>query len=434
MSETPTTIYDLLPYQKRFLEDKSRFRLGLWSRQSGKSFTTALDAVLDCLAKPNTLWVCLSAGERQSLEWMQKAKLHCEAAGVAAELVGDKVEADIARLTINFPTNGSRIIGLPARPQTARGYSGNVILDEFAFHEDSRAIWRALVPTITRGYRLVVLSTPNGQGNMFHALCTGPEGAAFAKHTVTIEDAARQGLKVNLAELQAAIDPDGWRQEYLCQFLDEAGALLTYELISGCEIQDAAPWDAAQDTAPIYVGMDIGRKRDLSVIWLLERLGDVLWTRQVKVMEKTPFRDQLDVLSAILRHPRVVRCCIDSTGIGAMLAEEAQRIYGQYKVEAVNFSGPVKAELAMPMLRAFQDRTVRIPQAREIRDDLHKIRKITTASGNIRFEADRDDAGHADRFWALALALHSAATTQAAGYFQPQTFGSHESHNEEIAV
>jgi phage FluMu gp28-like protein len=180
--------------------------------------------------------------------------------------------------------------------------------------------------------------------------------------------------------------------------------------------------------------MDIGRKRDLSVIWLLERIGDVLWTRQVKVMEKTPFRDQLDVLSAILRNPRVVRCCIDSTGIGAMLAEEAQRLYGQYKVEAVNFSGPVKAELAMPMLRAFQDRTVRIPQAREIRDDLHKIRKTTTAAGNIRFEADRDDAGHADRFWALALGLHAAATTRAAGYFQPQTFGGTESHSEEIAV
>lgn len=402
----PGTIYDLLSYQKALLADTSRYRLGLWSRQTGKSFTTALDAVLDCIATPNTLWVCLSAGERQSLEWMEKAKLHCEAAGVAAELVGDRIDADIARLTIRF-ANGSRIVGLPARPQTARGYSGNVILDEFAFHEDSRAIWRALMPTITRGYRLTVLSTPNGQGNMFHALATGPDGAAFTKHKVTIEDAAAAGLAVNIDELREAIDPDGWRQEYMCEFLDEAGSLLTYEMIERCE---AAECPAAPGAGPLYLGMDIGRKRDLTAIWIVERVGDVYRTAALRILEKTPFREQLEVLSDYLRNPRVLRACIDSTGVGAMLAEEAQRTFGDYRVENVTFTMAVKSDLAMPMLAAFQDRAVRIPQSREIREDLHKIRKITTAAGNVRYLADRDEAGHADRFWALALALHAGKT------------------------
>ena len=60
------SVYTLLPYPKRFLEDKSRFKIGLFSRQTGKSFCTSLDAVLDSISHPKSLWICLSAGERQS--------------------------------------------------------------------------------------------------------------------------------------------------------------------------------------------------------------------------------------------------------------------------------------------------------------------------------------------------------------------------------
>jgi hypothetical protein len=33
-----------------------------------------------------------------------------------------------------------------------------------------------------------------------------------------------------------------------------------------------------------------------------------------------------------------------------------------------------------------------------------------TAAGNPRFDADRDDTGHADEFWADALATHAAGS------------------------
>ena len=96
--------------------------------------------------------------------------------------------------------------------------------------------------------------------------------------------------------------------------------------------------------------------------------------------------------------------------MGMMLAEYAQDRFGKYRVEAVNFSGPVKAELAMPLRASFEDRTIRIASDPEIREDLHKIRKTTTAAGNIRYEGERDDAGHSDRFWALALARHAKSS------------------------
>ena len=39
----------LYPYQRRYLADDARFKAGMWSRQTGKTFTTTLEAVLDVL-------------------------------------------------------------------------------------------------------------------------------------------------------------------------------------------------------------------------------------------------------------------------------------------------------------------------------------------------------------------------------------------------
>ena len=41
--------------------------------------------------------------------------------------------------------------------------------------------------------------------------------------------------------------------------------------------------------------------------------------------------------------------------------------------------------------------------------DLHSVEKQVTAAGNVRYAAPRSEGSHADRFMALALALHAAA-------------------------
>ena len=69
-----------------------------------------------------------------------------------------------------FPHNRSRIIGLPANPDTARGYTGHIVLDEFAFHGDAHKIYAACFPIITRGYSIEVISTPNGTAGKFYEI------------------------------------------------------------------------------------------------------------------------------------------------------------------------------------------------------------------------------------------------------------------------
>ena len=79
----------------------------------------------------------------------------------------------------------------------------------------------------------------------------------------------------------------------------------------------------------------------------------------------------------------------------------------------MSFTTQVKEALAYPLRGAMEDRKLRIPDDARIRADLRKVQKQVTAAGNIRFVAESTPDGHADRFWALALALHAGSSPRA---------------------
>jgi phage FluMu gp28-like protein len=133
------------------------------------------------------------------------------------------------------------------------------------------------------------------------------------------------------------------------------------------------------------------------------------FVREVKVMERTPFRAQKDVLWSYLELPALRRACIDESGIGMQMAEEAVGDFGRHRVEPVHFTNSVKEEMAYAFRRVVEEKTLVLPQSQALREDLHSIKKSTTSAGNIRFEVQGATDGHADRFWAGALAEHAAS-------------------------
>ena len=74
-----------LPYQRQWMLDHSRFKIGLWARQTGKDFTCAAEAVFDCILHPKTTWLILASGERQALESFAKAKDWAEICNASIE-------------------------------------------------------------------------------------------------------------------------------------------------------------------------------------------------------------------------------------------------------------------------------------------------------------------------------------------------------------
>lgn len=413
----------LFSYQRRWVQDDARFKIAMFARQCGKTFTSTLELVLDCLRAEaegrRARWVILSRGERQAREAMNEGvKLHLRALQGAFKEYEQPFDANIRSLEVELP-GGSRITALPANPDTARGFSANVLLDEFAFHQDSRAIWKALFPVISKpGLKLRVISTPNGKGNKFYELMTGRDDG-WHRYTTDIYQAVKDGLPRDIEELRrGAGDEDLWRQEFELQWLDEASSWLSFELITGCEHSHAGiPEHYAG--GPCYVGVDIAARNDLFVIWVLEQVGDVLWTREVITRRRASFAEQDLLKDDVFRRYRVMRMCEDQTGMGEKPVEDDQRRFGTSRVEGVLFTAANKLTLATHGKEAFEDRKLRIPEGDSaLRADLHKLKKITSETGAPRFVADSDSTGHADRTWAAFLAIHAASSPAATIEFQ----------------
>lgn len=406
----------LLPYQRRWFLDRSRFKIGLQARQTGKTFGTTLEIVDDCFEAyargARERWVILSRGERQAREAMEEGiKRHAKAYEMSfQESEYDWSDGDGPKykaLEVTLP-GGSRITALPANPDTARGFSANVFLDEFAFHQDSRAIWAALFPVISRpGLKLRITSTPNGRNNKFFELWSGKDDT-WSRHKVTIYDAVKDGLNRDVKQMREALgDEELWAQEFECEFIDGASAWLTHEQIANAEDERAGKPELYSG-GPCYVGVDIARRRDLFVIWVCELVGDVLWTREVITRQNITFAEQDRLLDDAFHRYRIVRAAMDQTGMGEKPVEDAQRRYGS-TVEGVLLTGARGLIVATAARRRFEDKKVKTPAGDQaIRSDLRQVQKEVSATGAPRVVTPREEGKHADRAWAAFLCLAAA--------------------------
>lgn len=441
----PDTMF--LPYQRRWILDDSRIKLMEKSRQIGMSWSTAYRLVRNLSKKDAQydVWVS-SRDDIQARLFLEDCKAFVGVVKAVAKDLGEQVidEKKNSAYVVQF-ANGKRINSMSSNPDAQAGKRGTRVLDEFALHPDQRKLYAIAYPGITWGGQMEMISTHRGSHSLFNELVEEVKHKGNPKkislHTVTLQDALDAGFLAKLqSKLPAAdermemdeadyynmvrsecVDEEQFLQEYMCIPADDASAFLSYELITGCEYAATDNWEQPLDDAKgnLYVGVDVGRDHDLTVIWVVEKLGDVYHTRKVIEMRGETFEAQEAELYEVLSLPQVRRCCIDASGIGRQFAERAEKRFGSYKVEQVKFTAPVKEELAYPLRAAFEDRTIRIPGSQEIRADLRGVKKETTAAGNIRFTADRGTNGHSDRFWAVALAVHAGKDLNGPAFAAP---------------
>ncbi len=588
----------LRPYQQAIFDDRSSGILILhWSRQIGKSFTLAAWAVDRLLTRPGRLVTVLSNSRENGAEFVAKCAEVCHLNGTEYESVDKSqgVRFQNMRMEVRIRAQGKtgRIKVLAANPRTARGFSGDLILDEFAFHEDGAAIWEAAEPILASSpdFLCRIASTGNGRHNLFYRMVsevgsdrwadrqakpapslivrssqrddptngtqpsqvqvalpkddpTRSEGAwlkrssqrddptngtqpsqvqvalpkddptrsegswlkrssqrddptngtqpsqvqvalpkddptrsegswlkrssqrddptsGFPVSRITRTQAHEMGVAIydpntrepiTPVEARAqALDKRAYDQNYECAFADENLTLLSHELISAAE-RDGVGFICEQDwscpssgshpptfslthsldflrscTGPLFVGFDVGRKVDLSVITVMEDLNGLKIVRGILRMQDMRLPEQQERLGEICRLPKFRRAAIDMTGLGLGLFEYAQKQFGSSRIHGINFSTTVPATravalegrkretvrvteaLAMELLQVYEDRRIRHPADGRLRDDLRKPEKITTPGGRVSIAATRDEAGHADHFWSFALAVEAAS-------------------------
>jgi phage FluMu gp28-like protein len=162
------------------------------------------------------------------------------------------------------------------------------------------------------------------------------------------------------------------------------------------------------------MGIDFGRRHDLTVAWTLRQVGDIQQSVEVLEMERTATPEQVERLRPRLRRAR--RVCLDYTGPGIGLGDFLAKEFGLWdparhkfgKIELCTFSNTLKLEIFSKLRMTFEKRGVRVPVSRVIREDLHSLNRVSSPTGQLTYRAPHSADGHADRCTALALALRAA--------------------------
>ncbi len=212
------------PQQARALDLTHRRIAVNCSRQWGKSTTAAVRARYHAIHNPHSETIIVAPYQRQSAELLRKITR------LAAQLPKLRFRSDGANRHALQAPNGARILALPGKEESIRGFSkvSLLIVDEAAYVPDS--LYYAVRPFLAASPNasLLLMSTPNGDSGFFHHEWT--HGQGWTRITVMAPDCPRIPATF-LAEEQATMPANIFRQEYMCEFLSHQSAVFNRDLV-----------------------------------------------------------------------------------------------------------------------------------------------------------------------------------------------------------
>lgn len=360
----------------------------------------------------------------------------------------------IKSFRIDF-ASGHKILALSSAPRSIRGRQGLIRIDEGAFHNDLEELLGAGLPLTILGSRVVVISTHKGVDNAFNKLIQEIQSGERLGHVLTIPFglAIEQGLYERIATIKGwelTLEAKGtWIQkiykllgrkaaeELDCIPSKSAGKWLAFDLIvraqddtapiirlklsdkfafrpdpdreafiaAWCD-RELKPWLSQLSRSQLGIGGDYARYSDLSVIWLLQEIGNRSWrTPFVVEMRNVPFTEQLFVWSYIIRHVRPLlqwRAKADAHGSGGTLVERLQQLFGRALIEAVKALAPWWMAEGTPLHSRFEDGRILVPKHPDIATELRMVEvingapRVPEARAKETEEAEADDTGAFD--------------------------------------
>jgi hypothetical protein len=200
------------PWQESVLTSGSKRQLLNCSRQSGKSTTAAAKALHTALYAPGSLVLMVSPSLRQSTELYRKWQELAE----SLPLVPSMREDTKTSATLD---NGSRVISLPSREATVRGYSA---VDLLLFDEASRVddqLYGATRPMVAvSDGAIIAMSTPWGRRGWWHS-AWADGGDRWERTLVTAYDVPRIS-RAFLEDERLSLPPLFFQSEYECIFTE----------------------------------------------------------------------------------------------------------------------------------------------------------------------------------------------------------------------
>lgn len=431
--------FRLEPYQVRFLNDRSVFRIVNKSRQIGFSTIIGGEVVHKAAVTPAYKANIVSINQKEAADKITIAgNLYHSIPDEFKET--DPVLKPILwtnsndEISFHRPPITSSIISQPASA-AVRGGRKDIYFDEFAHIRDAQKLYRAAMPAITRGdSRLTIISTPLGQSGLFYDIASNEQAyPEYSRHAVPwwecsamvrpelyeealalaalVEGSEERVLKYGTDKLHIIYngfggDLIGFQTEYEATFADEATAYFTWELIVNSTDNELPVWrewpSNYEAQGFISIGVDLAKERDQTVFTVVEHMDDgnkkVLFTRATQ----EDYADQFEYLKNLIAATHANRVTIDQTGVGQKFVEDARReLSTKTNIEGVVFTNAKKEKWATSFKGAMQTGTVSWPNIQDLRRQIHGIKRTKTEANFYKFAGKADDY-----FWSLMLALY----------------------------
>jgi len=212
--------FNVYNYQEKLVTDfkEQRHTIILKARQLGISTVVAAYTLWFILFQKEKSVAILATKLVVAQELMLKIKKAYE--NLPDFMKISKVTTD-TKTEIRFD-NGSWARSLPSSPDAGRSLAASLlIIDEAAHIENMEEIWTSIGPTITTGGRVIMLSTPNGLGNVFHKIYSNAEAEVNMFHHVKLMWSVHPERDQKWYDLEKANSTDlrKFSQEYECSFL-----------------------------------------------------------------------------------------------------------------------------------------------------------------------------------------------------------------------
>lgn len=456
--------------QKRLFVDEARVIAVNWHRQKGKDFTAAAKSV-DHAMRTHQTWFIVSLTQRQADATFEKCvrvaksfqamlkvqgKLVCSEAQFAE--YDDQIDQTFvykARM-IELP-GGGRVVSLPGKnPDTLAGLTGNVIFTEFGlFPNGGYEHWRVIFPLATRGFQIILISTPRGKKSKFFEICSDP--GTYSYHFCDIHQSVNaegfvlrdnKGQPTTVEQFKKLYNDDaGWKREYECLFTGDMDALITWAqlltaqdpdlVVRVLRVEGGQGWKDDFFAWPelpagrLEFGWDVARTGDLAVAWgNLARRDGKKELRFLVIMHDTEFATQRHVIRRGMNSRASSVGCGDKTGLGMDSNETLEAEYRD-RWEGVTFNTKSKSELGSIGRTAFSDGTILLPSftsdegtaLKFIATDLYSIQSQPTGDAADKrlllseTENELEPRSHCDIAYAGLLALK--AGTLGGGRLRP---------------
>lgn len=404
-------------YQLEIANDQSKFKIINKSRQIGVSELMAYLAVKRCV-KYNIDVFYMSALKWQASHWMQKVEKWVK----ALNLVSDNNELKMTNMSgsmIRFAHNGNVIRAITSSEKASVSMAGDLIFDETARHKNFEDVYKAAFPAVSNNdqdYRVTIVSTPLGQSNFFYELYNNEiKYPGFKRFSIDVNRAINDGFNVDLESIKSVYGDettDEFRENFLCEFIDETTAVFPHDLLERCSITynaDAFSGDIIPGLLDeYYIGIDVGMSNDLSVITTIGRKDNKFYVVDCNALPQQrgadggfPYLDSQIELAFNTYKPK--KMFIDQ-GFNPETTKKLETKY--YCAKGISFGGNMKPRMVDNLKILMQSNRFYMSNAPELdllRLDLHTIQRKATQNG-VNYTSPRNDKGHGDRAWSLMLA------------------------------